>query len=122
VLSQKFPNKALDGFQKHLVTFNEADDHLNMRKNPLFRFGFNPHSPFAHRGGDVRYPISSLVQCYLFLFALFATIICDTSFCGFLPAAGLSTSKRTSKIVSARIARVGKKQDLTVTAAGQTAL
>ena len=35
------------------------------------------------------------VQLFLFIFAIFATIIGDTSFCGFLLAAGFSTSKRT---------------------------
>jgi hypothetical protein len=109
VLSQKFRNNGLDGFQNHLVPFDEADDHLNMRKNRLIRFDLNASSPVAGRSGDVLYSISSLVQCDLFLFALFATVICDTSFCGFLPAVGLATSKRTSKIVSACIARVGEK-------------
>ncbi len=104
------------------MTFDEADDHLNMRKNRLIPFDLNADSPVARRSGDVLYPISSLVQRYLFLFALFATIIGNASFYRFLPAVGLSTSKRTSKIVSACIARVGKKSDLTVTAAGQTAL
>jgi predicted Kef-type K+ transport protein len=122
VLSQKFRDKDLYGFQNHPVTFDEADDHLNMRKHRLIRFDLNAVSPVARRSGDVLYPISSLVQCYLFLLALLATIICNASFCGFLPAVGFSTSKRTSKIVSACIARVGEKQDLTVSAAGQTAL
>jgi hypothetical protein len=121
-LSQKFRNKALDDFQNHLVTFHEADDHLNVRKNRLIRFDLNAHSPVAPRSGGVLCPISSLVQCDLFLFAILATIISNTSFHRFLPAVSLSTSKRASKIVSACIARVGEKQDLTVTAAGQTAL
>jgi len=108
-LSQKFRNNALDSFQIHLVTFDEADDYLNMRNNRLIRFDLNASSPVAGRSGDVLYPISSLVQCNLFLFAFFATVIGDTSFCGFLPAMGLATSKRTSKIVSAGIARVGEK-------------
>jgi hypothetical protein len=75
----------------------------------LVRFDLNAHSSIAPRSGDVLYPISSLVQRYLFLFAFFATIIGNASFYRFLPAVGLSTSKRTSKIVSAYIARVGKK-------------
>jgi hypothetical protein len=108
-LSQKFRNKGLDGFKRYLVTFDETDEHLNMRKNRLIRFDLNADSPVARRSGDVLYPISSLVQCYLFLFALFATVICDTSFYRFLPAVALATSKRTSKIVSACITRVGKK-------------
>jgi len=118
VLSQKFHNKALDGFQNHLVTFDEADDQLNMRKNRPVLLNL----PLPLRIADVLCPISSLVQRHLLLFALFAPIIFDTSFRGFSPAAGLSTSKRTSKIASACIARVGKKQDLTVATPGQTAL
>jgi len=74
-LSQKFLNKALDDFQNHLVTFHEADGHLNVRKNRLIRFDLNAQGPVADRSGNVLYLISSLVQCDLFLFALFATVI-----------------------------------------------
>jgi hypothetical protein len=122
VLSQKFHNKALDGFHKHPVTFNQADDYLNMQKNCPIRFDFDAGTSLARRYRHVLCPISSLVQRHLFLLALFAAIILDASFRGFSSAAGLSTSKRTSKIASACIARVGKKQDLTVAAPGQTAL
>jgi hypothetical protein len=109
VLSQNFIYQSDDLLEAISSPFDQARYHLNVKDSCLINFSLTTFRGLSSRT-QFRYAATALIVQILFLYlTLFAAIIFNASLDCIFAANGLPTAKRTPKIATAGIARVGEK-------------
>jgi len=115
VLSQNSLEHLSDLFLAHRASLNQADHHPHMlehRLGPLDRVVLGGRGQRPDRAGPIcgHFGNSALVKVALLFLALGVAVVGDTPLRRLLLAMGLPTTKGTTQVVAAGIARMGEEE------------